>query len=234
MNILDIKTGVCLFEQLFKWKGQSSTEGVCKLILTFTKISRDIGDNGVVHQVFFEPINQQPATRERAFSTGARYQQNSIRNKSHGSEKVPEAQGNIQLTCAKDENVIIATFHEADDSVDLVRKYVNGVLGDWVDEYGKKVKEMRDIFDSMVDEKREKLMSYLQVLDKFKDFQKTVKFHAKNFVEVQTEIAMTRMIEKKSGRRRGSSFDEEDLKHDKNNISPPIVEKKISQINERI
>lgn len=46
INIIDQKTGICLFEKLWQWTGKPATSGICSLVLTFVKISKDIGDNG--------------------------------------------------------------------------------------------------------------------------------------------------------------------------------------------
>lgn len=46
VNILEAKGGVCLFEKLWRWSGISRPEGICKLVLTFYQISRDIGEGG--------------------------------------------------------------------------------------------------------------------------------------------------------------------------------------------
>lgn len=52
LNICDAKTGICIFEKIWSWSGTSVSEGICKLVLTFHKISKEIGDNGGRYSAF--------------------------------------------------------------------------------------------------------------------------------------------------------------------------------------
>ena len=36
---------------IWGWSGPSNTDGICKLVLTFHKISKEIGDNGGMKQL---------------------------------------------------------------------------------------------------------------------------------------------------------------------------------------
>lgn len=43
--LVDKQTGICLFEKVFTWIGNSVQEGICNLIVTFYKLSKDLGDD---------------------------------------------------------------------------------------------------------------------------------------------------------------------------------------------
>lgn len=48
----------------------------------------------------------------------------------------------------------MAAFHSATDDVKLVKKFVNGVLGDFKDEYSDQLKQLRPSLDLLVDESK--------------------------------------------------------------------------------
>eukprot|EP01132_Coremiostelium_polycephalum_P004809 gene4809-5995_t len=54
LNVCDSITGVCFYEKIWKWSGTSVAEGICKLVLTFHKLSNEVGDTGEVRSVLFE------------------------------------------------------------------------------------------------------------------------------------------------------------------------------------
>jgi len=52
------------------------------------------------------------------------------------------------------DELIMAAFHSATDDVKLVKKFVNGVLGDFKDEYSDQLKQLRPSLDLLADESK--------------------------------------------------------------------------------
>ncbi|KAN0037192.1 hypothetical protein ACTFIV_002528 [Dictyostelium citrinum] len=63
LNVCDSVTGICFYEKIWKWSGTSIAEGICKLVLTFHKLSNEVGDTGEVKGVLFEA----PTTQSNNF-----------------------------------------------------------------------------------------------------------------------------------------------------------------------
>lgn len=48
VDILDIATGVCLFEYIREWSGNANSESTCLLIRTMYQLSNSLGDGGLI------------------------------------------------------------------------------------------------------------------------------------------------------------------------------------------
>jgi len=180
IEILEAKSGVCIFEKIWKWSGVSSTEGICKLILTFHQISREIGDTGEVAQVLFESLSSgQPKerlsggthkTHKKTASRTLKSQIGSLKSKGE-----TESAQEIRLACDKDNNLIVATFHESSDQVTDVNQFTKAVLNEFGKHYGELIVKMKDTFEILSDENLENSsISRREVMQKFEDFNSTV------------------------------------------------------------
>ncbi|KAF2072173.1 hypothetical protein CYY_006516 [Polysphondylium violaceum] len=86
LNLCDSVTGICFFEKTWKWSGTSIAEGICKLVLTFHKLSNEVGDTGEVKGVLFEaPTANQTFNPASSFSSSSSSNSNSINSSSNSS-----------------------------------------------------------------------------------------------------------------------------------------------------
>jgi len=81
LNLCDSVTGICFFEKTWKWSGTSIAEGICKLVLTFHKLSNEVGDTGEVKGVLFEA----PTAANQSFNPASSFSSSISSNSSSGS-----------------------------------------------------------------------------------------------------------------------------------------------------
>jgi len=143
VDILQAKTGVCLFEKVWTWSGVSSPQGVCKLILTFFQISRELGDSGggVVNQILFEKQIQNRAMK----NVGGR---KSLTGKK--AHVIQETQETIRLTCECDGQIIIGVFHDPFDDVKSVKQFAKTVMKEFLGQFGEQLEKMKELFESIL------------------------------------------------------------------------------------
>ncbi|KAK5577451.1 hypothetical protein RB653_002392 [Dictyostelium firmibasis] len=91
LNVCDSVTGICFYEKIWKWSGTSIAEGICKLVLTFHKLSNEVGDTGEVKGVLFEA----PTTQSNNFYNNTL---NNVNNKDSGSSGGSSSNINNNIT----------------------------------------------------------------------------------------------------------------------------------------
>eukprot|EP01104_Vermistella_antarctica_P020951 TRINITY_DN91_c0_g1_i1.p1 TRINITY_DN91_c0_g1~~TRINITY_DN91_c0_g1_i1.p1 ORF type:complete len:189 (+),score=46.51 TRINITY_DN91_c0_g1_i1:214-780(+) len=160
--VCDRTSGVCLVDVVWKWTGGHPIEGrsaVCNLFLTFLQFSNEIGEGDCVSQaVFSEGILNQTNTR-------------GLGRKAKGKRGGKGAGAYcMRLAMQKNENVIVAVFHEMNDEFASVESMAKEAVNLFQSEHGASAAEMRDIFDSLVDEQRECKTVPSDVLARFEGF----------------------------------------------------------------
>jgi len=167
LNISDAKTGICVFEKIWNWNTHTSvTEGICNLVLTFHKISKEIGDSGDVSGVVFEP----PPSREDLHLALSGQSSSHKRTKSN---MIPF----IRLACEKDEFLSVSVFHDMNDSYEegTIQSYVKNILSEFSKLHKPQVTNMRATFDAMVGKPTSEVTSEIEsILAQFKDFETIV------------------------------------------------------------
>jgi len=127
--ILGSASGVCLFSKIWKWNGTCDIQGTCKLVLTFFKLSRDIGEAGHVDHVLF---GSNPGALQTAASQAH----------DHGTSAGPvagirarmvkrsEFQGkptHVKMLCHRGSSFLVAAFVQHMDKNEDVRAYLEAV-----------------------------------------------------------------------------------------------------------
>jgi len=167
LNISDAKTGICVFEKIWYWNNHTSvTEGICNLVLTFHKISKEIGDSGDVSGVVFEP----PPSREDMQLDLSGQASSHKRTKSN---MIPF----IRLACEKDEFLSVAVFHDMNDSYEerTIQTFVKNMLSEFSKAHKSQLTNMRSTFDAMVGKPTSEVSAETdRILAQFKDFENIV------------------------------------------------------------
>jgi len=159
LNISDSKTGICIFEKIWNWSGTSVAEGICKLVLTFHKISKETGDSGEVSGVLFEtPPNSKDVSKQPSSSSSSL----SKRSKAVASPF-------IALACNKDDQIGVSVFHDQTDNNDTVQTYVKSILAEFIKLNGKELTGLRSTLDSMIDNPNP-LAKPEEIIVRFKQF----------------------------------------------------------------
>ncbi|KAM9965081.1 hypothetical protein ACTFIW_004882 [Dictyostelium discoideum] len=94
LNVCDSVTGICFYEKIWKWSGTSIAEGICKLVLTFHKLSNEVGDTGEVKGVLFEA----PTTQSNNFYNNTLNNVNNNNNKDKDKDNMSGSIGNNNIT----------------------------------------------------------------------------------------------------------------------------------------
>jgi len=188
LNVLESKNGICLFEKIWKWSGVSNAQAICKLVLTFHQISREIGGaSSSVQQVLFD----QPSLstlgkvgilsekdKESIASIGGTgtggYRTATNATRILGSVKTQrntkEEQSSIRLACSRSTHIIVALFHEWTVDLAIVQQLTDNILKVFKSKYGQKVKEMKKIFEEIEEQTNSSQMSTKDVMEIFKGF----------------------------------------------------------------
>eukprot|EP01112_Ceratiomyxa_fruticulosa_P013580 TRINITY_DN3820_c0_g1_i1.p1 TRINITY_DN3820_c0_g1~~TRINITY_DN3820_c0_g1_i1.p1 ORF type:complete len:119 (+),score=7.72 TRINITY_DN3820_c0_g1_i1:329-685(+) len=110
LDICDLKTGIPLFEKVWKFIGTGTAlcDGICKLMLTFFKMSKEMGDNGDVTSVMFEPNGPLPQFHYRASSSGGSLSSSSSSSKRNKTVITPQT----RMACARTDLIAASVFHD--------------------------------------------------------------------------------------------------------------------------
>eukprot|EP01117_Protostelium_nocturnum_P002711 TRINITY_DN1357_c0_g1_i2.p1 TRINITY_DN1357_c0_g1~~TRINITY_DN1357_c0_g1_i2.p1 ORF type:complete len:246 (-),score=78.95 TRINITY_DN1357_c0_g1_i2:83-781(-) len=173
LEILDAKGGVCLYEKVWKWSGVSRPEGLCKLVLTFYQISKEIGDTGEVSQVLFEPpdkvvsgsklVNNASGFGSQGKGVGGTAKGGSgaqrganryIGSLKGGRQSNRNQQPNIRLASSRNATTIAAIFHEVGDDLNVVKNLSKAILNDFENMFGQKMKDSRGAIDEAAEDER--------------------------------------------------------------------------------
>ncbi|KAL6070708.1 transcription initiation factor TFIID subunit 3 isoform X1 [Balamuthia mandrillaris] len=156
VNILDYPSGVCIFQKLWRWKGDDNLSIVCKVIVAFFKLSKSLGDKGDATYALFDP--PPPALTKPDLKWFA--------------PKRERPKPVIRCMFAKEDHVIVAVFHDQRGDFAMVQKLIQAILRLFMDNFRADAAGFRQVFDDMVDEKMCKRLTITQedLLEKFKGF----------------------------------------------------------------
>ncbi|PRP85954.1 hypothetical protein PROFUN_06076 [Planoprotostelium fungivorum] len=178
LEILDAKGGVCLYEKVWKWSGiGASPEGLCKLVLTFYQISKEVGDEGGVSQVIFDNVEKNlPKDTLAAQSQGSG--KGSKANTGMGTRYIGSlknrystrhAQSSIRLAASRNKDIIVAIFHELTDELESVKKVSKQLLDQFESQFGGKMKDVKNLIEQAAEDERKTK----EVMSEFVGFEKT-------------------------------------------------------------
>jgi len=161
------KTGMCVFESTWHWSGVSFTEGICKLVLTFFQISRDIGTKGEVTQVRFEI----PKDPERVQMNPPSFTSRKFHSSVHKKQKKKETAAPMLLSCVRNEDIIVAVFHESTDDIKIIKDFGTNILNSFDSTFGRKLKKF---LKSLDDSDTEEHKNSQEIMAQFEGFRETV------------------------------------------------------------
>lgn len=156
VDIIDSKTGICLFERIWKWSGPCNPEtsaSICNLILTFYMFSKEL-DSGEVSVAEFSPelLSSRPGGRGAARGSSA-----------------------VRMSCRRNDPLIVAAFHNVRDDVEAIGDFLAKAEEEFIERHGEQHASMRGQLDSMVDEHLESQCTQMDVFKNFEEFDGNVK-----------------------------------------------------------
>ncbi|GAM22673.1 hypothetical protein SAMD00019534_058480, partial [Acytostelium subglobosum LB1] len=193
LNVCDSLTGICFYEKIWKWSGTSVAEGICKLVLTFHKLSNEIGDTGEVKGVLFEqpivPSNPLSTSNSNiptptstqsgsGSSTNVRHSLHHRTPSTTGSSstakrvKVVNLPPPIRLSCEKEDTITVSVFYEQQGFEDEIRKFILNVLQEFNNKYGSQLPSLRPILHEMSEFPEKCKTKPEEIMQRFKDFEK--------------------------------------------------------------
>eukprot|EP00727_Mastigamoeba_balamuthi_P004206 m51a1_g13783 hypothetical protein (173) ;mRNA; r:313072-313727 len=135
--VMHVPSGACLFDHLcinappvVAETGPASS--ICQMVLTFYKLSRDFGGEGVSRALFDLP---RPVDSPRL-------------------SVLSPLEGQVSLICEKSEAIGVVLFHEATDDVDQMknlRMLAPALIARFEEQYGVAVRSLKPKFDAFED-----------------------------------------------------------------------------------